>query len=175
MGALHAGHLSLVKLALDEIEAGLISFRNMFKNSLWAEVFLVPGCNTSREELSPIREMLQRLRPDKIQVNTLDRPGTESWAASLEPEQLKWAASFLQAAEPIPPPGGRHAPGGDSSDPSGRLLAALRRRPLTLEDVSRMLGIDTPEALGCLDEMVREKTVKKISMPRGTFYMASTV
>jgi len=162
------------ELTLDEMEAGLIAFRGMFKNSLWAEVFLVPGCNTSREELARIREMLKRFRPDKIQVNTLDRPGTESWVAPLENEQLKWAASFLQSAEPIPPPGRRPAQGSDS-DPSGRLLAALRRRPLTLEDVSHMLDIDAPEALGRLDEMVREKTVKRISMPRGMFYTVNTI
>jgi len=162
------------KLTLDEFEKGLISFRGMFKNSLWAEVFLVPGCNTSQEELARIRDMLQRFRPDKIQVNTLDRPGTEGWVAPLENEKLKRAASFLQASEPIPPPNGKISIGGNG-DSSGRLLAALRRRPLTIEDVSHMLSIDMPEARGCLDKMVREKTVKRISMPRGTFYMVDTV
>jgi wyosine [tRNA(Phe)-imidazoG37] synthetase (radical SAM superfamily) len=162
------------KLTLEEIEAGLISFRKVFKNSLWAEVFLVPGCNTSQEELSGIRKILQRFRPDKIQVNTLDRPGTEGWVAPLDQKQLTWAASFLQASDPMPPPSGMFSLGG-GDDPSGRLLAALRRRPLTLEDISRMLSIDASEARGCLDEMLREKTVKRVSMPRGTFYMADTV
>lgn len=162
------------KLSLDEFEEGLISFRDMFTNSLWAEVFLVPGCNTSQEELTGIRDLLQRFRPDKIQVNTLDRPGTERWVTSLEDKQLKWAASFLQKAEPIPPPEGKALleGGGDSFE---RLLAALRRRPLTIEDVSRMLGVGDSEASSCLDRLVREKTVKKISMPRGTFYAANGV
>ncbi len=162
------------KLTLDEFEKGLISFRKMYENSLWAEVFLVPGCNTSREELTHIREMLQRFHPDKIQVNTLDRPGTENWVVPMEKEQLKEAAFFLQASEPVSLPGGSASSGGDS-DSTGRLLAALRRRPLTLEDVTRMLGIDAPEALGRLDEMVRKKTVKRIMMPRGTFYSADMV
>ena len=161
-------------MTLDEFEAGLISFRQVFRNSLWAEVFLVPGVNTSREELSQIRELLQRFHPDKVQVNTLDRPGTEGWVTALEEEQLKWAASFLQIAEPIPSPEGRTAAEGHG-DLSDRLLAALRRRPLTVEDVSRMLSIDASEAVGYLEDMVYEKRVKKITMPRGMFYTANIV
>ena len=159
-------------LSLTEFTAGLIAFRKVFKNSLWAEVFLVPGCNTSREELTRIREMLQQIRPDKIQVNTLDRPGTEHWVAPLERTQLEWAASFLQSSELILPSPTRHTLEKETVDLTDRLLAAVRRRPLTAEDISGMLDIETPELLGRLEEMVEKKLLKRVSMQRGVFYTA---
>lgn len=158
-------------LSLGDIEGGLISFRKIFKNSLWVEVFLVPEYNTSQEELARIREVLGRVHPDKIQVNTLDRPGTEDWVSPVKKEALERAASFLQNAELIPSAGDRRSRG-KADDLADRVLAAVQRRPLTLEDISRMLGIDTSEAFRHIQRMEREKIVKRIEMPRGIFYMA---
>lgn len=47
-------------LVLEDIVSGLVAFRKVFKKNLWAEVFLVPEVNTSREELSRVREALNR-------------------------------------------------------------------------------------------------------------------
>lgn len=158
-------------LSLVDIEAGLIAFRREYPNSLWVEVFLVPECNTSQEELSRIREVLERIQPDKVQVNTLDRPGAESWVTPVKDEDLEQAASFLQRAELIPSAGERRF-GGKGNDLADRVLAAIQRRPLTLEDISRMLGIDTAEAFRQIQKMESKKIVKSIEMPRGIFYMA---
>jgi wyosine [tRNA(Phe)-imidazoG37] synthetase (radical SAM superfamily) len=160
-------------LSLIDIETGLVSFRKIFTNSLWVEVFLVPGCNTSREELASIRRMLERIHPDKVQVNTLDRPGTESWVAPLEEDELKKAASFLQDAELISSARSERF-SGENDDLADRILAVVQRRPLTLEDISRMLGIETSEASRQIQKMAREKIVKSIEMPRGIFYMVDS-
>jgi wyosine [tRNA(Phe)-imidazoG37] synthetase (radical SAM superfamily) len=157
-------------LSLGDMEAGLVSFRKIFTNSLWVEVFLVPGCNTSREELARIRGMLERVHPDKVQVNTLDRPGAEGWVVPMDKEELGEAASFLQDAELISSVKGRRFPG-EGDDLADRILAVVQRRPMTLEDISRMLGIDMSEASRQVQKMVREKIVKSIEMPRGIFYM----
>lgn len=158
-------------LTLGDIEAGLVSFRKIFTNSLWVEVFLVPGCNTSQEELARIREMLARICPDKVQINTLDRPGPESWVIPATDKELEQAASFLQDAEMIPSARDRRFRG-EGNDLADRVLAAVQRRPLTLEDISRMLGIDASEAFNQIQKMEREQIVKSIEMPRGIFYIA---
>ena len=157
-------------LSIRGIEAGLASFRRVFDNSLWVEIFLVPGANDSREELAGIREMLNRIRPDKIQVNTLDRPGTESWVSPMKKEDLERAASFLQSAELISSPCVRKIRSG-ADHLADRVFAAIQRRPLTLEDISRMLGIETAEAREQLQKMIRDEAVKRVEMPRGIFYV----
>lgn len=158
-------------LSLSDIEEGLVSFRKIFPNNLWMEVFLVPECNTSEYELAGIRGVLERIHPDKVQVNTLDRPGTEGWVVPAGPEVLSQAASFLQSAELVPSTGDRRFRG-NGDDLTNRVLAVVRRRPLTLEDISRMLGIDMTEAFSRIEKLEREKIVKSIEMPRGIFYMA---
>lgn len=158
-------------LLIGDIEAGLIAFRREYPNSLWVEVFLVPECNTSREELARIRKVLERIQPDKVQVNTLDRPGAESWVTPVKNEELERAASFLQHAELIPSAGEKRFRG-KGDDLADRVLAVIQRRPLTLEDISRMLGIETPEAFRQIQKMESEKIIKSIEMPRGIFYMA---
>jgi wyosine [tRNA(Phe)-imidazoG37] synthetase (radical SAM superfamily) len=157
-------------LSIEDIVAGLVSFRDVFQNSLWVEVFLVPGVNNSLDELSGIRKMLERIRPDRVQVNTLDRPGTETWVAPMETEEMERAASFLQSAELISLPVVRETrgTGGGLAD---RILAAVQRRPLTIEDISRMLGIEKAEALEQLQRMTNAKVLKRDKMPRGTFYL----
>ena len=94
-------------LSVEDIEAGLIAFREVYAHALWAEVFLVPGVNDTVEELMALREMLARIRPDKIQLNTLDRPGAEAWVKPLDADGLARAASLLQTAELIASPRGR--------------------------------------------------------------------
>jgi wyosine [tRNA(Phe)-imidazoG37] synthetase (radical SAM superfamily) len=158
-------------LSIGAFEAGLVSFRDEFTNNLWAEVFLVPGCNTAPEELARIRGMLAKFRPDKVQINTLDRPGAESWVAPLTAEELKSAASFLQASELLSSVRSEQCPG-EADDMADRVLAAVRRRPLTIEDISEMMGADVAKVVDKLEKMEQKKIVRRISGPRGIFFSA---
>ena len=55
--------------------AGLIDFRNEFNGQIWLEVFILPDYNDNIEELMLIKESILKIKPDKIQINSLDRPG----------------------------------------------------------------------------------------------------
>jgi wyosine [tRNA(Phe)-imidazoG37] synthetase (radical SAM superfamily) len=66
-------------LSVSSITDGLISLRKEYSGQIWAEIFIIPGINTSCVELENIRRFLLAFRPDLIQLNSLDRPGTESW------------------------------------------------------------------------------------------------
>jgi len=66
-------------LLISSIINGLARLREEFSGQIWAEVFLVPGINTGERELQNIRKTVLSIRPDLIQLNSLDRPGTESW------------------------------------------------------------------------------------------------
>ena len=151
---------------------GIACFRKEFRNQLWAEVFMVPGLNTSQQALKDIKDQLPRISPDKVQINTLDRPGTETWVSSLDPAVLNQVSAYLKSAEVI------QAPRSKKAEPAGekmlhQLFAAIRRRPCTSQDISRMLGIDESEAREYLDLMLKNNKLKTIQMDRGTFYAVS--
>ncbi len=157
------------RLHFKQVVEGLISFRKIFKNQFWIEVFIVPGMNDTEAELKPIKQILSRIKPDKIQINSLDRPGTESWVAPLDPVALEKISVFLKGAEIIKAPCTRDAaPGrGGMSD---QIYAALKRRPCTSEDISRMFGIEVVEAEEYLHLMLKNNLLKTIKLHRGVFY-----
>ncbi|MFC1826190.1 radical SAM protein, partial [Thermodesulfobacteriota bacterium] len=150
---------------------GLTAFRKGFAKQLWVEVFLVPGCNDSEVELKEIKNVINTLEPDRIQLNTLDRPGTESWVKPVCKKALTDIASYLYNAEIIThskPEQNGHIDGKHYYE---RLLATIKRRPCTAEDVTRLLGIDIGEARRHLYALTQKGVIKKKEMPRGTFYM----
>jgi wyosine [tRNA(Phe)-imidazoG37] synthetase (radical SAM superfamily) len=64
--------------------SGLVALRKEFSGQIWVEVFLVPGINTTNKELEDTCKTISLIRPDLIQLNSLDRPGTESWVQTVE-------------------------------------------------------------------------------------------
>lgn len=159
------------KLELAHIINGLIAFRKKFAKQFWIEVFLVPGYNDSPIELKEIKNVLNILAPDRVQLNTLDRPGTEPWVEPAGKKALTEIAAYLYNAQIIkhfkPDPSARIL----DEDFYQRLLAAIKRRPCTADDASRLLGVDEKEVRRHLYALIAKGAITKKKMPRGTFYM----
>lgn len=170
-------------LKIADIVNGLIALRKGFQGAFWVEVFLVPGINDTPGELERIKHVLLALNPDKVQLNTLDRPGTEKWVKALEKEKLEAAAALLLHAEiikaydtddravDVSTPGKND---GDTIDIEDRLISTVRRRPCTPEDLSRQLGLQKEIVCRYLNDYVAKGIIVKKEMPRGTFYAASS-
>ena len=150
---------------------GLVAFRKEFAKQFWVEVFLVPGCNDSEVELKEIKNILNTLEPDRIQLNTLDRPGTEPWVKPAGKKALTDIASYLYNAEIITHSKPKQNGHIDGKNYHERLLATIKRRPCTAEDVTRLLGIDIIEARRHLYDLTHKGVIRKKEMPRGIFYM----
>ncbi len=159
------------ELGLAHILEGLIAFRNKFTKQFWIEVFLVPGYNDSESELKEIKSVLNILAPDRVQLNTLDRPGSEPWVKPVDKKALTDIAAYLYNAEII-----KHLKSDQSNCNFGddffqRLLSTLKRRPCTANDASRLLGADVKEVRKHLYALIEKGAITKKKMPRGTFYM----
>ncbi|MEE8399403.1 MAG: radical SAM protein [Desulfobacterales bacterium] len=165
-----------VGLRLADIIEGLVAFRKTFLHQFWVEVFLVPGFNDTKTELAKIKDVLQTLNPDRVQLNALDRPGTEDWVRPADSATLKKTAAYLLDAEIIGHPDAEPkdlpalTPGAVLAE---RLYATIKRRPCTADDISRLLGIDMDEVGQHLDALIEKGTLIRKQMPRGIFYMVS--
>jgi len=155
-------------LEIFKIIDGLVSFRKIYSNQLWIEVFIVKGLNDNDIELKKIKNILELVRPDRIDLNTLDRPGTETWVEPVEESFLTDVARYLRNARIV-----------NKSDASGKIsgkdfrefiISTVKRRPCTAEDVSRILNINENDAKKHLDNFYENGEISKISMPRGIFY-----
>ncbi|MHA1509832.1 MAG: radical SAM protein [Promethearchaeota archaeon] len=58
---------------------GYIDFRKEFNGKFWIEVMVMKGINDSKEELIKIKNKLDLIKPDRIDINVPIRPPTESW------------------------------------------------------------------------------------------------
>ncbi|MBW2165071.1 MAG: radical SAM protein, partial [Deltaproteobacteria bacterium] len=157
-------------LNLPRIIEGLVSLRKEFAKQLWMEVFLVPGINDNRDELNKIKKTLSLIYPDKIQLNTLDRPGAESWIKPVSKKNLLDAASYLNRADVIKNLDSRPTAGALNKDDCNYLLSIIKRRPCTAEDISRISDSNLEEIYRQLDTLLEKGLIIKKNMPRGDFY-----
>ncbi len=133
---------------------GLVRFREEYQGQLWLEFFLVPGLNDSPDELAAIAAAAARIRPDRVQLNSLDRPPAYAGIFAPTPERLLEVAAALDAvlipalgfgveivARQFVPVPVETVP----ADAARSVLDTLRRRPLTLADVTAQTGLHVHE------------------------------
>jgi wyosine [tRNA(Phe)-imidazoG37] synthetase (radical SAM superfamily) len=155
-------------LAFERMVEGLVEFRNLYCGKLWLEVFLLNQINTTREALDHIREQAERIRPDRIQLNTVVRPPAEEWAAPVPDEDMKRICGYFGNAEVIIPYHKHERPDEMGQTPED-ILALLRRRPCTLDDICNGLGIHRNEALKYL-QILHERDLLRQVMRDGALY-----
>lgn len=127
------------RLGLELLVSGLMSLRREFKGPIWLEVMLLKGLNDGEAELSALRDLIRRLAPDKVQLNTAVRPVADPSALPLSLAEMTAIAGFLGAGAEVvvQPPGKVPAPG---EVPEEDVLKMLARRPMTAGDLALALG-----------------------------------
>jgi wyosine [tRNA(Phe)-imidazoG37] synthetase (radical SAM superfamily) len=162
-------------LNLNDIIEGLIKFRQEYKGKIWLEVFLIPGINDSEAELGALRDAISRIKPDLVQLNSLDRPGTEAWVKPLSLAALKQVRSYFSGGLSMPVEviaKVKYNTKGNRMDEEviNLLHNTLKRRPSTAEDLSAMLDIHINEVGKVLRQLNLEGRVQAKRESRGVFY-----
>jgi wyosine [tRNA(Phe)-imidazoG37] synthetase (radical SAM superfamily) len=52
----------------------MINFRKAYKGSLVIEILVVEGINDKAEEFEKLNKVLQAIKPDRVDISTIDRP-----------------------------------------------------------------------------------------------------
>lgn len=58
---------------------GFIDFRKNFNGKFWIEIMIMKGINDSREELLKIKEKIDLIKPDRVDINVPIRPPAENF------------------------------------------------------------------------------------------------
>jgi len=162
------------KLDNSKIIEGMIKFREDFLGKIWLEVFIVPGLNDTKDELELLRNTINDISPDQVQLNTLDRPGTESWIKPITKNRMEEIADFLKPlpVEIIAKFQSRNKVKSYKKDVEQQIIETIKRRPCTDIDLSEMLGIHINEINKYLSELLLEGSVTSSQQERGTFFRA---
>lgn len=161
-------------LTIDLFLQGMIDFCREFKGKVWLEVFILPGCNDHAEELAAMRKAIMQINPDAIQLNTLDRPGTEQGLRAATKAELQRVSALLQLdnVEIITAAHTRKDKKPYRKDIESVILETLSRRPCTLDDLSSMLDLHALEINKYLDVLEAEGLIEHVIQDRGVFYHA---
>jgi wyosine [tRNA(Phe)-imidazoG37] synthetase (radical SAM superfamily) len=137
-----------------QVIEGLISFKKRFKGKFWLEVFLLKNINDGEENLLKLKELINKINPDKVQLNTAIRPSQEDYALPISSLKLNKICKFFgEKAEVISYPKVAYTQGKIND-----ILALLKRRPLTIEELTEYLSLSKIEVLKYLD-MLKQKNL----------------
>ncbi len=159
-------------LNLNEYIQGLSDLKKEFKGKIWLEILIIKGYNDGIEELELIKKSIQKICPDKIQLNTLDRPGTllnieaatkhdlEKISKTLGFNNIEIIAAFKKRENNI----------AFRKDIKEVILETIDRRPCTKNDLSSILGRKIVEINKYLSLLEKEGKIKVVAQKRGSFY-----
>lgn len=162
----------VTSLTTDAIIEGLIAFRSESKAAMWLEVFFLPGINDQKSELTLLRQAILRINPHRVQLNSLDRPGTERWLIKESEEKMQEIARYFAPlpVEMITRKDSKAVFPEISGKVEDKLISTIKRRPCTAEDMAEILNLHIDEVAKYLDYLGKTGVVIADEQDRGVFY-----
>ena len=158
------------------------SYRRFHKESdalFHLEIFIIPGLNDSPEALKGFKSAISLIKPDRVQLNSLDRPGTEASTPKITRDAMLKVKEVLDddiEIEII----GKFTGSGDGDNLSGdgvyenleqKVLNLVSRRPSTADDIQTALRIPMDTVMKLLVRMKHKKIISIRESERGVFYL----
>jgi wyosine [tRNA(Phe)-imidazoG37] synthetase (radical SAM superfamily) len=162
-------------IGFDAMLEGLIAFRERFAKPIWLEVMLVAGVTGTPAEVEKIAALAARIRPARVQLNTVTRPPCEDFASPVAPERLAaFATLFAGRAEVISEGRAWRRKASPPSLATDRdILALLGRRPCTARGIADGLGLHLGEVTKRLDLLAKQGEVTPIRKDGAVFFEAT--
>ena len=135
------------------IVKGLIHFRRQFKGQIWLEILLVKNINDSAEDIAALQDAILKIKPDRIQLNTVVRPPLESYAKPLNREEMELIAKKFDRPVEIIVDFEKRKQEGYRPIIESEILQMLKRRPCTADDVSEALDLHPHNILTLLNNL----------------------
>lgn len=159
-------------LKFDQVLDGLIALRQQFTGQYWLEVFLLRGYTAIEADVRRLAAWVKRIRPDRVQLNTVARPPTEEFALSVSPEALEmFARQFDPPAEVVAERPSRLAKKSRVLARSA-LIELLLRRPCTAEGVAAGLELNRLEVLKELEHLAGRGEIEAFRHQGAVYYRA---
>lgn len=157
-------------ITAEKVINGLVKFRKAYSGQMRLEIMLVKGINDSIEEISRLKEAVDRINPDAIDLNTVVRPPAETFAEPLEQHEMdRIQGLFGEKARIITSFEAAVGAGGDS-DLEEQVYQLVRRRGITLHDLTSGFGMNKDVAMDVLEKLLADGKIKKVSHGGKNYY-----
>lgn len=140
-----------------EMVDGLCSFREGFTGPVWLEVFITTD---TEGEVSKIKDLTDRIAPERIQLNTAVRTPAEKFVDPVSRDRMEEIAAFFgPKCEVIADYTGAHARG-EFVSTGEELLELLKLRPCSIDDISAGLGLHRNEAVKYVQQLMDKGLIR---------------
>lgn len=162
----HAG------ISAKTVAQALLRFRAAFAGRLYLEVLLCREVNDSEENLVLLMDYVAKLRPDRVDVVTLSRPGAHPCQAVDAVTLTRWREALCARPGPerVLHTGQAHEPVGPRratrllADPErleAAILASVRRRPQTAAQLADALGFRETDLASLLASLEKREHIQR--------------
>ncbi|MFH0826807.1 MAG: radical SAM protein [Candidatus Omnitrophota bacterium] len=83
------------EVQMDEVVAGLVCLRKEFRGKIWLEVMVVRGVNDDLEHIRKLKDIVEKINPDKIQINSPVRKTSEPGVLAADKRKLNKIKEIL--------------------------------------------------------------------------------
>lgn len=159
---------------INDYVKGLEEFRKEFKGKIWLEVLIIPSYNDNEPDLKLLKKTFIKSMPDSIQLNSLDRPGVIPDIRAAGKDELQHIVDYwkLDNVEIIAAAPKRKDIKSYRKDIETAILETIFRRPCTLEDLEKILGLHKNEINKYLDTIEADNKIEAVRQERGVFYQS---
>ncbi len=132
-------------LNIQSIIRGIKEFRQYYTGQIWLEIMVIKNFNDNPDELLRIKNAISEIQPDRVHLNTVVRPPSEIYAELLGRDEMMAVKKFLdKSCEVIAEFHGKKVD--EVQNVEDAIVEMCKRRPLTIIDISDVLGISVANA-----------------------------
>ncbi|WP_457643441.1 radical SAM protein [Persephonella sp.] len=155
----------LENIRLKDILDGLTEFRKNYQGELIVELLFVRNVNDSEENIVKTAQFLKKLKPDRVDIGTVDRPPAYR-VKPLTDTELFSIAEFFDGLNVNVVTRGMDGKEGRIELSDSQIIKTLERRPFTVEDLKAVFTENT-----CIrvKEMVEKGILKEKKVNNRTF------
>lgn len=157
-------------LKFETMVDGLIRFGREFSGRLWLEIMFVDGINSSMAEAKKLIPFIEKINPDRIQLNTPIRPPAEKTACQVPGEELEEIKKILGPKAELIVRYERMYEGIHSSE--NEILSMLQRRPCSLHDLASVTGLHRNEIIKYITVLKEKGLITEIQRENETYFTA---
>lgn len=157
----------------------LARFKEESAAEFWLEIFVVPGVNDTPLSIDLMAAAVERIKPDKVQLNTLDRPGVENWVKPASRKKMEFFGEKIAKYADVQIIGRFEEKGCTKSveltseEIISKVLDLISRRPCTADDLASSMNCKVTEITGVLANLEKQGKICSEERERGFFYKIS--
>jgi len=148
-------------ITFEQMLDGLVAFREEYRGEYWLEVVLLAGYTAIPTEVRKIADIARKIKPDRIQLNTVVRPPVEDYAYAVDRPCLEELAELFEPRAEVIAEMVRAEWPAQQAAACESVLQMIRRRPCDLEDIANGLGVHRNEVLKCIQELNDHALLRK--------------